>query len=268
MGDRIGNSTWLIRPLQLPTARLQLAPPARQCDLPGMVTLERQDGVFVLRMNDGENRFNAASVSALIGALDEVERSTEPTALVTTGSGKFYSNGLDLTYISGLTGEQAQAFIAQVHDLLAKLLFFPTITVAAVNGHAFAAGAMLMLAHDFRVMRSDRGYVCLPEVDIHIPFTPPMATVIQSRLPSMTSHEMMVTGKRYASEEARAKQIVDFAAEEARVLPEAIALAKSHAGKPRPVLAAIKRGMYPQMLAAIREFDAQKQTPAGLPTGA
>lgn len=232
-----------------------------------MVTLERQDGVFVLRMNDGENRFNAASVAELIGALDEVERSEEPTALVTVGTGKFYSNGLDLQFISTLGGEQAQAFVAQVHDLLAKLLFFPTITVAAINGHAFAAGAMFMLAHDFRVMRSDRGYVCLPEVDIHIPFTAPMATVIQARLPTMTAHEMMVTGKRYAAEEARSKQIVDAVAEEARVLADAIALAKAHAGKPKHVLSAIKRGAYPQMLAAIKQFNEQQQPPAGLPTG-
>jgi enoyl-CoA hydratase/carnithine racemase len=45
-------------------------------------------------------------------------------------------------------------------------------TVAAVNGHAFAAGGMMMLAHDFRVMRSDRGYFCLNEVDLGLPLAP------------------------------------------------------------------------------------------------
>ena len=219
-----------------------------------MVTLERQDGVFILRMNDGENRFNADSVSALIAALDEIERCEEPTALVTTGTGKFYTNGLDLQYISTLTGEQAQAFIARVHDLLAKLLYFPTITVAAVNGHVFAGGAMLMLAHDFRVMRSDRGYVCLPEVDIQISFTAPMSHLIESRVPKLTAHEMMVTGKRYTAQEAQQKQIVDAIAEEARVLPEAIAIAKAHIGKPRATLSAIKRGLYPQLPQLMREF--------------
>lgn len=219
-----------------------------------MVTLERQDGVFVLRMNDGENRFNADSVGALLDALEQVERSDEPTALVTTGTGKFYSNGLDLSYISTLSGEQAQAFIVRVHELLAKLLFFPTITVAAINGHAFAAGAMFMIAHDFRVMRSDRGYVCLPEVDIQIPFSPLMAAVVQARLPRMTAHEMMVTGKRYAAEEARARQIVDTVADEANVLTQAIAIAEAHAGKPRATLSAIKRGAYPHIPKLVPEL--------------
>ena len=219
-----------------------------------MIQLDRQDGVFVLRMDEGENRFNETSVSALLSALDEVERSTEPAVLVTVGAGKFYSNGLDLAFISTLSAADAQAFIGRVHDLLAKLLFLPAITVAAINGHAFAAGAMLALAHDFRVMRRDRGYFCLPEVDINVPFTPPMATLIQSRLPNMTAHEAMVTGKRYPAEEARARQIVDAVADEANVLSDAIALAKTYSGKARPTLSAIKRGAYPQMLTAVREF--------------
>jgi len=219
-----------------------------------MITLERQDGVFVLRMEDGENRFNTDSVNAHLAALDEVEKSSEPAVLVTVGSGKFYSNGLDLAFIATLTPADAQAFIGRVHDLLAKLLFLPAITVAAINGHAFAAGAMFALAHDFRVMRRDRGYFCLPEVDINVPFTPPMATLIQARLPAMTAHEAMVTGKRYPAEEARARQIVDVVADEASVLAEAIAIAKTHSGKQRATLAAIKRGAYPQMVAAVQAF--------------
>jgi enoyl-CoA hydratase/carnithine racemase len=220
-----------------------------------MVNLDRQENVFVLRMDKGENRFNADSVAALMKALDEVER-TSDTALVTVGTGKFYSNGLDLEYMSKLAAEQAQAFLGQVHDLLARILYFPAITVAAVNGHAFAAGAMFMLGHDYRVMRRDRGFVCLPEIDINIPFSPPMAALIQARLPKLTAHEMMVTGKRYPAEEARAKGVVDAVADEASVLAEAIAIAKPLAGKSRATMAAIKRGAYPQMLAALRATTA------------
>ena len=44
-------------------------------------------------------------------------------------------------------------------------------TVAAVQGHAFGAGAMLATSHDFRVMRADRGFYCLPEVQLNMPFT-------------------------------------------------------------------------------------------------
>jgi enoyl-CoA hydratase/carnithine racemase len=216
-----------------------------------MIDLQKQDGVFVLRMKSGENRFNLEFLATLNRALDEVERSEDPTALVTTGEGKFYSNGLDLDWMSAAGAERATENIAQVHALLGRLLAFPVITVGALNGHAFAAGAMLAIAHDFRVMRNDRGYFCLPEVDIRIPFTPAMSAVITARLSKSTAHEAMVTGKRYTAEEALRSQIVQQIAPEQEVLPAAIALAKSLAGKHRPTLTAIKQTMYRSTLDAI-----------------
>jgi len=37
-------------------------------------------------------------------------------------------------------------------------------------GHAFAAGALLSLAHDYRVMRTGRGWFCLPEIKLKMFF--------------------------------------------------------------------------------------------------
>lgn len=217
-----------------------------------MIDLQSEDGVFVLRMQSGENRFNLPFVEALDAALDKVEQAGA-RALVTVGEGKFYSNGLDLEWMSGPGREQAAAAIARVHKLLGRMLAFPTITVAALNGHTFAAGAMLALAHDFRVMRDDRGFFCLPEADIQIPFTTAMDAVIRCKLSPVTAHEAMVTGRRYTAEQARAGQIVHATAAEAEVLPAALALAKTYAGKHAATLAAIKRTGY---RAAIAECDA------------
>ena len=38
------------------------------------------------------------------------------------------------------------------------------------TGHAFALGAILALAHDYRVMRTKRGWFCLPEVKYNMLF--------------------------------------------------------------------------------------------------
>jgi enoyl-CoA hydratase/carnithine racemase len=218
-----------------------------------VIELQKHENVFVLHMKSGENRFNQKFLDELNGLLDEVERSTEAAALVTTGEGKFYSNGLDLEWMASVGAGQFQKSIKDVHELLGRMLAFPLITVAALNGHVFAAGAMLALAHDFRVMRNDRGFFCLPEADIQIPFTRPMSALIQARLPVPTAHEAMVTGKRYTAEQAERRQIVDAIASDADVLPQAIALAKTHAGagKHRPTLSTIKRTAYSQVFDAI-----------------
>jgi enoyl-CoA hydratase/carnithine racemase len=45
-------------------------------------------------------------------------------------------------------------------------LFVSYDTVAAINGHFCAAGAMLGLAFDMRVMRTDKGMFFVPAVDL------------------------------------------------------------------------------------------------------
>jgi Delta3-Delta2-enoyl-CoA isomerase len=183
-----------------------------------VIDLSRDGAVFVLRMTAGENRFNQAFLGAINAALDEVEGSTGPAALVTTGEGKFYSNGLDLDWLATGAADLA-GFIPGVENLLARVMGLPMVTVAALNGHVFAGGALLALTHDFRIMRADRGFFCLPEIDIKIPFTPGMDALITRRLPAQTAHEAIVTGRRYGGIEAAERGIVDTAVAEDRVLP-------------------------------------------------
>jgi Delta3-Delta2-enoyl-CoA isomerase len=129
------------------------------------------------------------------------------------------------------------------------VLGFGAITIAALNGHAFAGGAMLATAHDFVVMRDDRGYWCLPEVDLGLPLTPAMHAVITARLPRVTAHEAMMTGRRYTAAEGLAAGIVDRTAPEADVVPQAIAWAEELAAKDRAVIAAHKQLTYDAALA-------------------
>jgi enoyl-CoA hydratase/carnithine racemase len=215
-----------------------------------MIHLKREGEVFVLRMNGGENRFNPDFIGAVHAALDEVEAHPGPSALVTTGDGKFYSNGLDLAWM-GTDGVDAIAFVRTVHKLLGRVLAFPRPTIAAINGHAFAGGAMLALAHDFAVMRADRGYFCLPEADLGIPFTAPMTALIASRLAQPTLHEACTTGRRYSAPEAVVAGIVGAVAIESEVLSAAVARAATLASKERTTLQAIKRGLYAPALALL-----------------
>src|SRR2546423_8235076 len=117
-----------------------------------MPTLDRQDDVFILDLGDTENRFHPGWIASVNAALDEVEQAEGARALVTAATGKFFSNGLDLEWL-GAHGDQFLDYAVAVHALFARVLALPVITVAALQGHTFAAGAMLSLAHDFRGMR-------------------------------------------------------------------------------------------------------------------
>ncbi len=213
------------------------------------IRLDRDGSVFVLRLGDGENRFDRAFVDTMTKALDTVDGAAG-AALVTVGDGKIWSNGLDLEWM-GSSGAGSD-FVADVQRLMARVLVLGVPTVAALNGHAFAAGAMLALAHDVRVMRADRGFFCLPEVDVGLPFTPGMAALIRAKLPAGSAlRELAVYGRRIGGADAAARGIVDEAAGEAEVLPRAVALATGLAGKDRATLSAIKRGLFADVAAAL-----------------
>lgn len=216
-----------------------------------MSSLTRHDAVFVLDLGEGENRFNPDSLDALEGYLDEIEAAPTPRALVTAATGKIWSNGLDLEWMAA-HGHEAMAFVARVHALLARVLELSVPSVAALQGHTFAAGAMLALAHDQRVMRADRGFFCLPEIDINIPFTPGMSALIAARLPAGTAHESMTTGRRYGGSDAAVAGIVEEAVDEADVLPRAIERAASLAEKNPDTLQTIKQRLYSRPLEALR----------------
>jgi enoyl-CoA hydratase/carnithine racemase len=217
-------------------------------------TLDRQEDVFVIDLGDTENRFHPDWLVSVDAALDEVEKADGPRALVTAATGKFWSNGLDLDWVFA-NGDQFEQYAARVHGLFARVLTLPVITVAALQGHTFAAGAMLSLAHDVRVMRADRGYWCLPEVDISIPFTSGMSALIQARLTPRTAHEAMTTGRRYGGDDALAAGIVDHAVDEQAVRATAVELAGSLAGKAGATLGTIKTRMYASVLEALRDTD-------------
>ncbi|MCA1982241.1 enoyl-CoA hydratase-related protein [Nocardioides nematodiphilus] len=207
----------------------------------GTPTLTSVDGIHVLRLGDDENRFSPDWLTAVEGALEEI--AARPAPLVTVGDGKQYSSGLDLDWV-GQHPDQFIPYAARVERVFARVLTLGVPTVAAINGHAFAAGAMLALSHDWRVMRADRGFFCLPEVDIHIPFTTGMAALIQAKLSPRAANDAMTTGRRYGGEEAAAAGIADATASEDEVLSTALAMVAPLAGKDPATLAAIKATMY------------------------
>lgn len=206
-----------------------------------MTSLDITDGVAVLTIGDDENRFSLAWLEEVEAALDRVVEAGSP--LVTTGSGKFFSNGLDLEWAMAHP-EGFGDYAKRVERLLARFLTLPVPTVAAINGHAFGAGAMLAIAHDWRVMRADRGFFCLPEVDIRIPFTPGMAALLQAKLTPRTAVDAMTTGARFGGADAAAAGIVDGTAGEDALLADAIARVAGLRGKDVATLEAIKATMF------------------------
>ncbi|WP_280449310.1 enoyl-CoA hydratase-related protein [Nocardia brasiliensis] len=214
-----------------------------------MPSLSYHDKIAVLDLGDNENRFSPAFLDE-VNAHFDAALDADAQGLVTTAGGKFYSNGLDLDWL-GANSDRGDWYVAQVQALFTRVLTLPVPTAAALPGHAFGAGAMLAIAHDYRAMRADRGYFCFPEADIRIPFTPGMAALIQAKLTPKAAIASMTTGRRFGGTDALAYDIVDATAAEGAVTDAALAMLAPLGGKDRGTLTAIKTTMFGPAIAAL-----------------
>ena len=215
-----------------------------------MIKLDRQDDVFVLTMNDGENRWNTTFVRAIAEALDEIESSEGPAALVTTSSDtKFFSNGLDLEWRMSEgehRGGDRDAFGAEFMTLMGRLITLPLPSVAAINGHAFGAGLMCALCHDVRIMREDRGFACANEVEIGMVIPNPELALFRHKLPMNTFFETVQLARRWTGPDALSAGVVQQTAAAEGLMDAALRRAGelAHLGANRKVYGRMKEAIY------------------------
>ena len=187
----------------------------------GLMRLEREGPVHVLRLCHGENLVHLAFLEAMHRALDSIEREPDAAALTIIGEGKYFSTGFDRAALAD--PERAADIVEAAVQLCGRLLSLPMASSAAINGHAFGIGAMIALCCDFRVMREDRGYLCFPEVDLGFPLHPGMFALLKLRIDPITLHELLLAGTRVGGSRALTVRMVDAAVPEADVLPHAVA---------------------------------------------
>ncbi|AHH18701.1 enoyl-CoA hydratase/isomerase family protein [Nocardia nova SH22a] len=222
-----------------------------------MPHLRREGSVYIVHLGgegerDTENRFHPDWLTALHAIIDEAVASPGPAALVTVGDGKFYSTGADLAW-GAAHPDRIDRYLTDVQGLLARILTLPMPTVAAVNGHAFGAGAFLTVAHDYRIMRADRGYVCFPGVALGADYARGSIELMRSRMPAPVAHHALVSGRRYGGGAALGAGLVDAIAAESEVLPSAVRYAEQLAHTRGPVLAHIKSTLHREAVCALTE---------------
>jgi enoyl-CoA hydratase/carnithine racemase len=217
-------------------------------------TLDRADDVFLLHLGADGNAFTPELIAGLMELLEEVADTPPPRALVTTATGKSWALGLDLGWIEANRAD-VDELVQAMHRLDARMLELNVTTVAAIQGHAYAGGALFALAHDYRVMSADRGFFCLPEIDGHIAFTPGMAALVRARLSPQVAHAALTSGRRYSGPEAISAGIADALAETEDVVARATELAAALAAKDPATLGRIKSNLHGAVLAVLRDAD-------------
>lgn len=214
-----------------------------------MASLIWHDRIALLDLGDGENRLNNESMTEVGELLDEVEAAAGLTCdgLVYGGTGRAFSLGFDLEAVGGDIA-RIQEFGASFQRLCARLLVFPMPTIAMVNGHAIAAGAVLGIVADERVMRADRGWFSLPEVDLGAGFTPFLMELFRTKFSPVMISEATLTGRRYGGEDAVAAGFAGSAHLEDDLQAAALELCRSRGPKPPANVSLIKQSLFRSVL--------------------
>ena len=200
------------------------------------ISVRQEGSVAVITWNEVENRINLDSLERLNTILDELQSLEGPLSVVLTGQGKFFCNGLDLERFA----DQRDEFIETLHELertIGRLLVFPAYTVAALNGHTFAGGALISCAFDYRVMREDRGYWCMNEAEIGLALDERLWSILINRLPRASAIVAATTARRFSGPDAVRLGIVEAVASEADLLAHALLVAEPLASLDRKTLA-------------------------------
>ncbi|CAI8591148.1 unnamed protein product [Vicia faba] len=221
-----------------------------------MCSVEKRDNLWILTITgDDQNRLNPTLIDSLLSTLTNLTSQYTPgSVLITTGKGKFFSNGFDLPWARAAGSKTAaalrlQSMVDSLKPVAAALISLPIPTVAAINGHASAAGFLLAMCHDYVFMRSDRGVLYMPEVDLGLPLPDYFTAVMKEKIKSpAVLRDVLLAGVKIKGKDAVKMGIVDSAHDSAETTVEAaVRLGEQLAEKKwvGEVYAEIRKSLYP-----------------------
>ncbi|KAI6133520.1 ClpP/crotonase-like domain-containing protein [Pisolithus thermaeus] len=175
---------------------------------------------------------------------------------------KFFSNGFEYESVKG----NPTFFTETANPLFARLLTFPIPTIAAINGHCFAAAMILALSCDYRIMTDGsrrHAWMCMNEIHFGAPWPLSFTAVLNAKVsnPSVR-RRIALEGHRFTPLEALTAGLVDRLAScggtgvelgTENVLREAMRLAKEVSALPKQgVWGSIKTFLYRECLETVR----------------
>lgn len=131
------------------------------------VTLDAADGIATLTVNrpDKLNALNAATMSELGQAIDEIRTRDDIAAAIVTGAGKAFIAGADISELAKENPLTARELAVRGQAIFRSFERSRKPIIAAVNGFALGGGCELALACHIRIA-SDQAKFGQPEVKL------------------------------------------------------------------------------------------------------
>lgn len=220
-----------------------------------MCTLEKRGDIFYLTLTGSdEHRLNPTLIASIRSHLSTVKsQSTPGTVLITVADGKFFSNGFDLAWAAKSSNavKSLSHMVNLFQDVVADLLSLPVPTIAAVTGHAAAAGFLLAISHDYVMMNRERGVLYMSEIDIGMTLPEYFTVAFGSKVAKPeVRRDVLLRGVKVKADEAYVKGLIDSAYDSGEKTVEAAVRFGEELSKRKfdgEVYAEIRKSLYPEL---------------------
>ena len=215
------------------------------------VTIRRDGAAATIELNrpDALNAWNGPLGDELLAAVRAVAEDDDVRAVVVTGAGREFSSGADLKDQSGREQTAGGQWDVRArltgcyHPIITTIRTMPKPVVAAVTGHAYAGGAILALACDFRVMAEGEFGFAVNEINLGFMLPPGMIRMAVDAVGFRPAFELLLTGQSISSQKALQIGLAFEIAKQDSVLERALFHGRMLAEKPPAAFAAVKRSL-------------------------
>jgi enoyl-CoA hydratase/carnithine racemase len=182
----------------------------------------------IIRFTFDNNGYNAISPEVLDGLREVVGCANADDGvkgILLTGQGRIFSSGYELgTFLSFRDTDECLAWSRAREAVMYDLFTCKKPVVAAINGHAMAAGLIVAMAADYRIaVNNPKIRIGMPEINIGIPLSNAEAEIMKFGFDSDKNYrDLMFSGSQISPEVALQKGIVDeLVADEEELLEKA-----------------------------------------------
>ena len=227
-----------------------------------MIQLDTEAGIATLRLDrPPANALDLQFLTKLSETFAELEKQDDLGALIVTGTGRFFSAGLDLKAVPAYSADEQQQLATELNRMVGRLYGLPLPVVAAVNGHSIAGGVIVQLCCDYRIGAEGDYKIGLTEARVGVVFPVAPMAVVQNELSKPAARVAVLLARNVSPQEALAQGLLDELQPAERLLARAREVAEEMAALPRASFGRIKRQMRAVVLAQVEDAVRNQNEP-------
>lgn len=165
-------------------------------------------GIHRLVLDRGPNALDQAMMEALRTEIRRLAAGGAPAFVLASAHPSVFCPGWDLKLLATAGRERVASFLTTFNGLVLELFSYPGPTAAEIGGHAVAAGCLLAICCDLRIMATGQARQGLSELNLGVPVPWSSLRMLRARLSSPALDDLVFRGEGCSAERARELGIV------------------------------------------------------------